>query len=213
MNQMIESLQAIMNQAQGETLDVPHPADIKDIRETPMTEWHFSVKKEDSRKDDDNDRHFDVVSARIVEITHMDEYGEPLGEPKLMLQHKYGTAQRQSKDVSVTAIKPNVIRGLKDRFPGAFTEFEMKLLRANRDAPLALLDTVPPEVLQVVQTLGARTVRQFAEFDEEKIVALLDKLHQHKMSSRANFVQDYIMRAREMAGIVAAPPKRTKQAA
>lgn len=211
MNQMIESLQAIMNQAQGETLDVPHPSDIKDIREDVLTEWHFSTLKADSRKDDEGDRHNDVVSARICEISHMDAYGEPMGKPKLVLQHKYGTAQRQSKDVSVTAIKPNNIRELKARFPGAFTELELKLLRLGRDLPLAILDDVPPEVVQVVQTLGARTIRDFAEFTDEKIVSLIDKLHQHKMAERANYVMDYVARAKDRAGI--APQAKRKQAA
>lgn len=212
-NQMIEALQGIMNQAQGETLDVPHPSDIKNVREVPLTDWYFSMLKPDSRKDDDGDRHHDVVSGRICEITHIDEFGEPLGQSKLVLQHKYGTAQRQSKDVSVTAIKPNVIRDLKTRFPKAFDELEMKLLREGADLPIVLLDNVPPEVVQVIMTMSIRTIRQFAEFDETQIETLLGKLHHHKMAARANFVLDYLQRAKERAGMPSAPVKRAKQVA
>lgn len=213
MNQMIESLQAIMNQSQGETIDCPHPADIKDVRVNALTEWHYSVLKSDSYKDDEGERHHDCVSGRICEIAHMDAYGEPLGEPRLVLQHKYGTPTRQSKDVSVTAIKPQEVRALKARFPGAFAELDLKIAREGRETPLVLLDSIPPEVVQVIYTMGTRTVRQLAEFDETQIETLLSKLHSHKMAARANFVMDYIQRARERVGVAATPARRTKQAA
>ena len=216
-NQMIEALQGIMNQANGETLDVPHPADIKHVDVKTLTGWHESVLKEDRERLDDGDWKTDVVTARLVEVTQLDEYKEPLGEPKLMLQHKYGTAQRQSKDISVTAVKPDVIRKLKARFPGAFAEYEMKLLRERGEPPLVLLDDVPPDVIQALNTLGVRTIRQFAEYDEAKTTALVEKLRAHKMDARANYVRDYLTRARERVGFIApepeAPTKRKQQAA
>ncbi len=217
MNQMIEALQGIMNQAQGETLDVPHPTDIKDVEVRTLTAEHPSVLKEDRERMDDGDWNTNIVKGRLVEVIQKDEYGEPLGEPKLMLQHKYSTPQRQSKDVSVTAVKPDIIRKLKARFPGAFAEFEMKLLRERAEIPLVMLDDVPPEVVQAVYTMGVRTIRQFAEFDETRTVALIDKLNSHKMNARANYVRDYLSRARDKVGYVAPEPdltpKRGKQAA
>lgn len=213
MNQMIEALQGIMNQSQGETLDVPHPTEIKDVRENPLSGWHYSPLKADSRRDNDGDRHHDVVQGRICEIVHMDEFGEPIGDARLVLQHKYSMPDRQSKDISVTALKPHVIRGLKERFPKAFDEMDSKLTREGRDFPLVLLDSVPPDVIQVIATMGVRTIRQFAEFDDAQIDKLLEKLHQHKMAARANYVAEYLQRAKDRAGVHTAPVKRAKQAA
>ena len=205
-NQMIEALQGIMNQAQGETLDVPHPADVKNVKVKNLTEWHDSALKSDWHREEDGDWNKTVVKGRLVEVAQLDAYDEPLGEPKLMLQHKYGHPTRQSKDVSVTAVKPFEIRKLKDRFPGVFQEYELKLLRERGEIPLVLLDSVPPEVVQVIQTMGMRTVREFAAFDEDKIAGLTAKLHHHKMALRANYVLDYVERARAMVGHAGSEP-------
>ncbi len=209
MNQMIEALQGIMNQANGETISIPHPVDVKNVKAVPQTEWHYSVLKTDSYKDDEGDRHFNVVSARLILNTHLDDYNEPLGEPRLMLEHKYSHPTRQSKDVSVTAVKPNEVRALKERFPGAFSEYEVVLLRKGEDLPLALLDSVPPEVLQVAHTMGARKIADLAAFDEEKIALLSAKLEAAKLNARVPYIRDYIARARERAP---APMKRGKAA-
>jgi hypothetical protein len=200
-----------MNQANGETLDIPHPVDVKNVKSTPQTDWHNSPLKADRDRDEDGDWRYDVVKGRITINQQFDDYGEPLGEPRLILEHKYGHPTRQSKDVSTTAIKPHEIRKLKERFPGAFAEFETKLLRSRQEMPLVLLDSVPPEVVQVIFTLGARTVRDFAEFSDEKMAALQEKLVQHKMSARVNFLGEYLARAREMVGETPAP-KRGKAA-
>lgn len=211
-NQMVEALAGLMNQSQGETIDVPHPTEIKDVRVVPLNaDWHNSALKADSEKDDDGDRQFNIVKGRICEITHMDEYGEPLGEARLILQHKYGTPTRQSKDISATAIKPDVVRSLKARFPTAFAEMETKLLREGRELPIVLLDNVPPEVVQVIYAMGIRTVRQFAEFDEAQTEALVAKLQQFKMASRVNYVPDYLKRARDLTP-TASTAKRAKAA-
>jgi len=203
-NQLTVALQSLMNQNQGEVLDVPHPVDVKDVQVKPLTAWHDSALKIDWHKEEDGDWNKTVVKGCLVEVTQLDAYGEPLGEPKLMLQHKYSHPTRQSKDVSVTAVKPFEVRKLKDRFPGVFQEYEMKLLRERAEIPLVLLDSVPPEVVQVIQTMGARTVRDFAAFDETRTDELLRKLHSHHMATRANFVPAYLARAREMIGH--APP-------
>jgi hypothetical protein len=211
MNQMIEALQGIMNQAQGETLDVPHPVDVKNVRTTPLTGWHFSVLKADREKQDDGDWNTEVVQGRIVENVQLDQWGEPIGEPRLLIQHKYGTPARQSKDVSVTALKPNVVRSMKERFPGAFQEYETKLLRGREEVPLALLDSVPPEVLQVIWIMGARSVQQFAAFDDAKMAELREKLLSAKMAARANYLGDYLQRARDLVGD--SPTPRGRKAA
>ena len=215
MNQMIEALQGIMNQANGETLDVPHPVDIKNVEKRILTAEHNSVLKEDRERMDDGDWKTDVVKGWLVEVIQKDEYNEALGEPRLMLQHKYSTPARQSKDVSVTAVKPDVIRKLKARFPGAFAEYEMKLLRERAELPIVLLDEVPPEVVQVIYTMGVRTIRQFAEFDEARAVALVEKLTSNKMNARATYVRDYLAKAREKIGYTPEPeaPKTRKQQA
>lgn len=200
-NQMIEALQGIMNQAQGETLDVPHPVDVKNVEVLPLTAWHNSVLKADREKQEDGDWKTDIVKGRLVSVIQKDDYGEPLGEPKLMLQHKYEHPVRKSNDISVTAVKAHEVRRLRERFPATFQEYEIKLLRERAEIPLALLDSVPPEVIQVIHTMGVRTVREFASFTEEQTATLLEMLHKHKLSLRANYVPQYLERARDMAGI------------
>ncbi len=212
MNQMIEALQGIMNQAQGETLDVPHPCDVKHVKTTELTGWHSSVLKSDREKQEDGDWNNDVVKGRIVENVQSDEWGEPIGEPRLLVQHRYGTPARQSKDISATALKPFEIRKLKERFPGAFAEFETKILRERREIPLVLLDSVPPEVVQVIYTMGVRTVRQFADFTEEQMAELQAKLLSHKMAARATYLVDYLQRAKEMVGDAPTTGRRGKAA-
>lgn len=213
MNQMIEALQGIMNQAQGETLDVPHPVDVKNVKLSPQTDWHNSPLKADRDKDQDGDWRYDIVKGRISVNQQFDDWNEPIGEPRLIMEHKYVHPARNSKDVSTTAIKPHEIRKLKERFPGAFAEYETKLLRERAELPLVLLDSVPPEVVQVIYTMGVRTVRQFAQFDEEKLAVLQEKLLSHKMAARANFIVDYLQRAKEMVGEVPTPARRGKAAA
>lgn len=212
MNEIVKALEGIVNQGQGETLDVPHPVDVKNVETKPITGWHDSVLKADREKQEDGDWKTDIVKARIVEITQQDEYGEPIGEPKLMLQHKYVHPTRKSNDVSVTAIKPHEIRKLRERFPGAFAEYEAKLYRDKAEIPLVLLDSVPPEVVQTIHTMGVRTVGEFAEFDEERVAELVEKLERHKMNARAMYVPRYLERAREKHEHQTAD-RRRKQAA
>ena len=200
MNQIVEALQAIVNQGQGQVLDVPHPVDVKNVKTRELTGWHDSALKSDWQREEDGDWNKTVVKGRLVEVTQLDDYDEPIGEPKLMLQHKYGHPTRQSKDISVTAVKPFAIREMKARFPGAFQEHELKLARERAPVPLALLDSVPPEVVQVIQTLGARTVQDFAAFGDEQVEKLIDKLSSHNMTARVSFVPAYRDRAREMTG-------------
>lgn len=217
MNQMIEALQGIMNQAQGETLDVPHPVDVKNVKMTPQTNWHDSPLKADRDKDADGDWRYDIVKGRICINQQFDDYNEPIGEPRLILEHKYVHPSRISKDVSTTAIKPHEVRKLKERFPGAFQEYETKLLRERAEVPLVMLDNVPPDVIQVIYTMGVRNVREFAEFGDEKMAELQNKLLSHKMAARVNYIVEYRQRARELSGWrgedVPNPAKRSKQAA
>lgn len=212
MNQMIEALQGIMNQSQGETLEVPHPVDIPNTKTEALTNWHNSVLKPDREKDEDGDWKTDIVRARIVYISWLDQYNEPVGEKKLAIEHKYVHPVRTSKDTSINVLKPSEIRKFKERFPGAFQEFEMNLLRKREDFPLVLLDSVPPEVLQVLHTLGVRTIRQFAEYGENELAKLQEKLISHKMAARANYITEYWQRAKETVGDTA-PARRGKAAA
>ena len=208
MNQMIDALRGIMDQSQGGTLDVPHPADFKNVKITELTGWHDSALKSDWHREEDGDWTKTVVKGRLAEVTHFDEYDEPIGFPTLILQHKYSHPTRQSKDISTTNVQAFEIRKLKARFPEAFAEYELKLARTRAEIPLALFDSVPPEVIQVILTMGARTVRDFAEFSEERIATLLTKLHGNNMAARANYVLDYVQRAREMVSDDARPQKR-----
>src|ERR1700752_4559224 len=105
-NELATALEALVNRAPYELLDIPHPADTKDVRVIAVTQWHSSVLKKDREKTDDGDFRTDIVKGRIIEKCNYDEYGEPDGEPRLMLEHKYSTPSRPSKDVSVTALKP-----------------------------------------------------------------------------------------------------------
>jgi len=205
-NQMIEALQGIMEQSQGTTLDVPHPVDIANVQIRPLTDWHDSALKSDWHREEDGDWNKTVVKGQLAEVAHLDAYGEPLGQPQLVLLHKYSHPTRQSKDVSTTNVQPFEIRKLRDRFPGAFAEYELKLARGHGEIPLVLLDSVPPEVVQVIHTMGARTVREFAQFGDEQIAALTAKLHNHHMVTRANYVLDYVERARAMVGHAGSEP-------
>lgn len=205
MTELLTALQGLVNNNFGETLDVPHPADIKDVRITPLTAvWHNSALDIDRDRQDNGDWRSDIVKGRLVEVIRLDPYGEPLGDPQLVLEHKYVHPTRQSKDVSTTVVKPNNIRMLKERFPGVFAEYETKLLRERKDVPLVMLDSVPPEVIQLVFTMGARTVKDFAAFDGDQIDELLSKMLAQKLNSRTNYLPDYLARAREMSGHVPA---------
>lgn len=200
MNQLTEALQSIMQQGQGSTLDIPHPADIKKVKITELTGWHDSALKADWHKEEDGDWNKTVVKGRLASVAHLDEYDEPIGEEVLILQHKYGHPTRQSKDTSTTNVQPHEVRKLKERFPAAFQEYEMKLLRERASIPLVLLDNVPPDVVQVVHTIGARTVQDFAAFGDEAMEKLTEKLLSHNMAARVGFVEAYRGRAREMTG-------------
>ena len=115
MNDVVQALQGIINQGQGETLDVPHPVDIPNVLEVPQTLWYDSVLHEDKEKQEDGEIKSDIVKGRIVYVVQTDAYEEPIGEQKLMLQHKYVHPTRKSQDVSVTAVKPHEIRKMRAR--------------------------------------------------------------------------------------------------
>jgi len=213
MNQLTEALQSLMDQNQGTVLDVPHPADISNVQIKELTGWHDSALKADWHKEDDGDWNKTVVKGRLAEVANLDAYGEPIGEAVLILQHKYGHPTRQSKDLSTTNVQPHEVRRLKERFPGAFQEYEMKLLRERAPIPLVLLDSVPPDVVQVIQVLGARTVQDFAAYGDEDMERLAEKLHSHKMAARAGFVTVYRNRARAMTGFAPSEPAASEPAA
>lgn len=200
MNELAQALQSLVNQSAGEVLDVPHPVDIANVQIRELSGWHDSALKTDWHKEEDGDWIKTVVKGRIAEVVNLDAYGEPLGAPQLILQHKYGHPTRQSKDVSTTNIQAHEIRKLKERFPGAFQEYELKLLRERGPIPLALLDSVPPEVIGIIRTLGAATVQDLAAFEDADMARLVEKLHGHKMAARVNFVESYRDRARELTG-------------
>jgi len=199
MNQLTEALQSLMA-PQGATLDVPHPADIKKVSITALTGWHPSELKSDWHKEEDGDWNKTVVQGRLAMALNLDDYDEPIGEATLILQHKYGHPTRQSKDISTTNVSAHEVKKLKARFPAAFAEYELKLARERAPVPLALLDSVPPEVVQVIQTLGARTVQDFAAFGDEAMEKLTAKLESNNMAARLAFVPAYRDRAREMTG-------------
>jgi hypothetical protein len=218
MNQLTEALQSLMNQNQGSVLDVPHPADFANVQIKELTAWHDSALKNDWHREEDGDWNKTVVKGRLAEVTNLDAYGEPLGAPQIILQHKYGHPTRQSKDVSTTNVQPHEVRKMKERFPTAFQEYEMKLARERAEIPLVLLDNVPPDVIAMIGTMGVRTVREFAVFDDAKVEELLKRLHAHQMVQRAGYVPEYLARAREMIGhvppdAVEAPARPKRQAA
>jgi len=200
MNQLVEALQSIVSQSQGEVLNVPHPVDIANVQIKELSAWHDSALKSDWHREEDGDWNKTVVKGRLCEVTNLDAYGEPMGAPQLILQHKYAHPTRQSKDVSTTNVQPHEVRQMKDRFPGAFQEFEKKLLRERADIPLVLLDNVPPEVIEMIQTVGARTVQAFAAFGDAQMQKLIDRLERHNMAARVSYVEAYRDRAREMTG-------------
>ena len=175
--------------------NVPHPASIKEVEVEARTKWHKSVLKNDT--DLLNDEPIPVVEGRIVEITKLDEFGEPIGKATFALEHKYGHPQRKSNDVSVTKLSTSTLRGIKVRFPTMVEEFEANMLKTGRDLPLCFLDNVPGEVLQIVQTKGVDSVRAFAEWTDKKLADLVKDLEFNDMNARAHYVKEYRGRARE----------------
>lgn len=196
----INDLVRALRQNDAESLDVPHPARIKNVMVTPLTTWV------DSRADSDYEydqrgRATCAVKGQIRRIEHLDDYHEPIGEVIYDMMHKFGTPERQSKDESSSRITPESSRGLRLRFPEAFEQFEQRMERDGTELPIQFLDDVPPEVLKIIKVMGAHTIRDFAEFDAEQMQTLVQNLNDHKFANRARFADRYRQTARDRVGL------------
>lgn len=216
----LENLRVFAAPDMGTSLEVPHPASLGRPEITSLTSWHPSADERDFETQPGLPR--DCIYGRIVEVVMPDEYGEPIGNAEYVLEHKIEHAQRKSKDVATTLLRPRTMAGekhtdghyttlpLRRRFPAVFDQFEDRLRRAGKPFPIALLDNVPPEVLETAQALGIDTVQAFAEADDALLEKLSSRLTADKHAKRAANVADYHERAKEMAE---APKRPTRKAA
>ena len=215
----LDALRVLMVPDMGASIDVPHQMTLGRGHETALSNW---VPSADPRDRDEDMRNQDIIFGRIVKIHFEDEYGEPIGKPDLILQHKADHPKRKSKDISASTIRPRTMAGEKDsegnfsslplrkRFPQAFEEFERRLRREGSEFPIALLDKVPPEIIETLIALGIDSVQAFAEAGDDVLDRLRKRLESDKYAARVPYVTSYqdrakaylgVDRARELAGI------------
>ena len=216
----IEALRTLIVPDIGASLDVPHPASLGKVDEVIYTAWM------DSSDPRDIDGNINCVKGRIIELGYIDEFGEPIGRSEYVLQHQYDhPTRRGTNSISATPLKPRTMHGergengtystlpLRKRFPAAFDQFERKLRGAEKPFPLALLDNVPPEVLETLLALGVDTVQGFAEADDTFLGRLKSRLEADKYVQRAQNVATYLERAREFVGYSSDEPKSPRKRA
>lgn len=202
----------------GSSLEVAHPASLGRSEVTPWSNWCPSADP----RDFENDGHLqrDVVFGRMTEVILADEYGEEIFR-HFTLEHKYDHPQRKSKDVAVTPLRPRTMAGekhtdghyttlpLRKRFPQVFEQFESRLRAAGRPLPLALLDNVPPEVMETAEALGLGSLQEFAQADDSFFAKLGERLEADKHMGRARNVESYRERARAFVAENSETPKRS----
>jgi hypothetical protein len=226
---MFEDLKALIDGAQGEALDVPHPNQLKNTEKTAITRWHRSEKTSDFETNmlggplhvqdegsPDWGKPLTYVSGQINRVVIMDDYHEPMGEPEYVMLHKVANPKAKNADISSAKIGSFGTRDLRRRFPAAFAEFEVKLKAEGTPLPIALLDEVPPHVIHMLITKGCKTVQQFADYDDDEMRAMKITLEAQKMNARVPFLVKYRDQARAKVGYVepeAAPKAKQKVAA
>ena len=216
----IEALRTLMVPDMGTSLDCPHPASLGKVEEIIHTAWM------DSADPRDVDGGINCVKGRIVELGYIDDFGEPIGKFEYVLQHQYDHPQRRgTNSVSATPLKPRTMHGergengtysmlpLRKRFPAAFDQFEKRLRAAEKPFPIALLDNVPPEVLEALIAMGVDTIQGFASADESFLGKLKSRLESDRHVQRAQNIHSYLERAREFVGVSSDEPKTRKRAA
>lgn len=212
---MFEDLKALIDGAQGEALDVPHPNQLKNTEKTALTRWHRSEKPSDFEANmlgaplfiqdegsPDWGKPLTYVSGQINRIVVMDDYHEPMGEPGYVVLHKVTNPKAKNADISSAKIGAFGTRDLRRRFPAAFVEFEAKLKAEGTPLPIALLDEVPPHVIHMLITKGCKGVQQFADYGEDEMRAMKITLEAQKMNARVPFLTKYRDMAREKVGWV-----------
>ncbi len=230
---MFEDLKALIDGAQGEALDVPHPNKLKNTEMTALTKWHRAERPGDFEtnnvggplfvQDDsspDWGKPLTYVKGQISRVTVLDEYGEPMGEPEYVVLHKIDNPKIKNNDISSSLIDPFGARDLRRRFPAAFVEFEAKLRAERTPLPIALLDDIPPHVIHILMIKGTKTADAFAAYGDEQMAAVKTTLEAQKMNARIPFLEKYRELARAKVGYVApaeaapeAPKSRQKVAA
>jgi hypothetical protein len=210
---MLEDLKALIDGAQGEALDVPHPNQQKNTEMTALTRWHRSEATSDfemnmlggpelvkTEGSPDWGKPLTYVRGQINRVTVMDEYSEPVGEPAHVVLHRLDNPKAKTKDISSSKIGAFNCRELRRRFPEAFAEFERKMNAEGTPLPIALLDEVPPHVIQILMAKGTSTIEQFAAYATKDMKALETTLSSHKMNARIPYLPKYRDQAREKIG-------------
>lgn len=222
---MFEELKALIDGSQGEAIDVPHPNQFKKQEMKSLTKWHRSELPSDFERnalggplmiEDPEDPHFGrpltYVYAEIVSMTLLDAYDEPVGDPIYSVQVKITNPKFKIDDISSHRVRAFTVKELRRRFPAAFAEFERNL--GADKLPIALLDDVPPHVLQQLQTaMGIKKVMEFAMFDDKALKALRSKLEAAKLHARIPYIEKYREAARLKVGYTDPAPVRRERIA
>jgi hypothetical protein len=133
-------------------ISYPHPRTFK-----PVLQKKTPYVKAEGKGDTGN------VSGALALLTNYDDYDEVVGEPSLVLLHKYqALGGTPSKDESVTKVTPDSIRSLKERFPKVFTQYEKQLIARGEEVPLSFLSSIKPDKLYPLIARGIKTVNALA---------------------------------------------------
>jgi len=210
MQEFVQTLKQSLNRNDAESLEVPHPKDMKQIMETALSGWVKSEDPADCEKDSSGRPmpSMTAVLGQVRKLEHVDDYGDPVGEPQYIVAHRYSVTSRPSDDVSISRITPVTVKNLRSRFPAAFDQAEKRLRENREELPVAFLDTVPPEVVLIAYVMGIRTIREFAEMGDNMVAAIKSELQNRKHVNRIDSVPTYIERAREKVGLPPVPEQR-----
>ena len=178
-----------------------------DVRVVDVTQW---MDADDSTPV----KGFNNVSVRckIAEATTVDDYGYPVGETSVVVQHQYFDAKRKkwSMDTASSEINPHayvsirtqdgVIHGLKDRFKTCIKHYLDQLVREKRPIPLAFLaDRVYPDAICCFIANGLKSVEEVAALpDGERMELMMEAFRDADMTTWAHRVPEFRQKAREM---------------
>lgn len=216
MSELSDAIKTLIDGAQGEALDVPHPNTLKNTEMTALTRWHRSEFPADfetnmlgapevvrDHTSQDFGKPLTYVRGQINRVTVLDGYNEAVGEPEYVVLHKVENPKVTDRDTSSSLIGPMNCRDLRRRFPGAFDEFEAKLRQEGTPYPIALLDDVPSHVIALLASRGTRTIEAFAAFGDAEMASLKATLEAVKLHARVPYLQKYLEMARAKVGYVA----------
>ncbi len=220
----LEELKTLLDGAQGEAIDAPHPNTFKNTVTTPLTAWHRSESPADAETNslggpllvEDRDspywgRPLTYVMGQIVSVVVLDKWSEQVGETRYDVLHKVANPKMTNKDTSSSRFGPFSAMDLMKRFPDAFVEFETKLRQAGTPLPIAILKDIPPHVLQLLLVIGTKTVEELAAYGDKEMANLKTRLEAMKMHQRVPYIDRYREFARAKVGYAEPSTEAPKQ--